>query len=222
MKAVSIEPSERFQRAREMAEALYNPRFRFRFRRRLTTKLTQRGNQPQDVPAAREGDVETVRIVPLSQKHLARWQASRSQNAPQEQVRQQSPAPSGLAQQEEIEPEGQQQSPAQPPSTPLPVDASSEAQLEAPVEQREEELAFDTQAPSEGEATSPPPQISQSVPTPTWKRRITAMLPAIPLELLQKNRNTQTSASDPAESTSQKARVTAWLTQLQRTSLSRQ
>ncbi len=200
MKALSIEPSERFQSAREMAEALYNPRFRFR--RRLTTKLTQRGNQPQDVPAAREGDVETVRIVPLSQKHLARWQASRSQNAPQEQVR--------------------QQSPAQPPATPLPVDAGSEAQLEAPVEQREEELALDPQAPSEGEATSPPPQISQSVPTPTWKRRITAILPAIPLELLQKNRNTQTSAADPAERTSQNARVTAWLKQLQRMILGRQ
>jgi serine/threonine protein kinase len=220
MKALSIEPSERFQSAREMAEALYNPRFRFR--RRLTTKLTQRGNQPQDVPAAREGDVETVRIVPLSQKHLARWQASRSQNAPQEQVRQQLPAPPGLAQQEEIEPEGQQQSLAQPPSTPLPVDASSEAQLEAPVEQREEELALDPQAPSEGEGTSLPPQISQSVPTPTWKRRITAMLPAIPLELLQKNRNTQTSAADPAERTSQNARVTAWLKQLQRMILGRQ
>src|SRR5260370_24561176 len=102
-----------------MAEALYHPRFRFR--RRLTTKLTQRGKQPQDVPAAREGDVETVRIVPLSQKHLARWQASRSQNAPQEQVRQQSPAPPGFAHQEEIEPEGQQQTTPPPPSTPQPV-----------------------------------------------------------------------------------------------------
>jgi hypothetical protein len=127
-----------------------------------------------------------------------------------------------VAQQEEIEPEGQQQSPAQPPSTPLLVDASSEAQLEAPVEQREEELALDPQAPSEGEATSPPPQISQSVPTPTWKQRITAMLPAIPLGLLQKNRNTQTSAADPAERTSQNARVTAWLKQLQRMLLGRQ
>ncbi len=127
-----------------------------------------------------------------------------------------------MAQQEEIEPEGQQQSLAQPPPTPLPVDASSEAQLEAPVEQREEELALDPQAPSEGEATSPPPQISQSVPTPTWKRRITAMLPAIPLELLQKNRNTQTSVADREERTSQNAHVTAWLKQLQRMILGRQ
>src|SRR5260370_38255142 len=116
MKAVSIEPSERFQRAREMAEALYNPRFRFRFRRRLTTKLTQRGNQPQDVPAAREGDVENVRIVPLSHEHLGRWQASPSQNDPHEAVRQQCPLPPGIAHEEEIEPDWSQQYPRQRPS----------------------------------------------------------------------------------------------------------
>src|SRR5260370_25646175 len=82
MKALSIEPSERFQSAREMAEALYNPRFRFR--RRLTTKLTQRGNQPQDVPAAREGDVETPPTVPLPQKHLTSRQSCHSPNAPRD------------------------------------------------------------------------------------------------------------------------------------------
>src|SRR5258708_30174358 len=90
MKALSVEPSQRFQSATEIADALYNPRFRFR--RRLTTKLTQRGNQPQDVPAAREGDAEKVRIVPLPPQHLARLQAPPAPHAPQSHDRQQPPA----------------------------------------------------------------------------------------------------------------------------------
>src|SRR5215469_8955416 len=220
MKALSIEPSERFQSAREMAEALYDPRFRFR--RRLTTKLTQRENQPQDVPAAREGDVETVRIVPLSQKHLARWRASRSQNAPQEQVRQQSPALPELAQRGEIELEEQQQSPAQLPSTPLPADAGGEAQPHASVQRHEQELALGPQAPSEGEATYPPPHISQRVPRLTWKRRIAALLPAIRRRLLKKNRNAQTPVANRAERTSQSARAIARLRQLRHMILGRQ
>src|SRR5260221_12770945 len=84
MKALSIEPSERFQSAREMAEALYNPRFRFR--RRLTTKLTQPGNQPQDGPAAREGDIETMSIVTVAQQNPAMRKTPTLPNAAPEPV----------------------------------------------------------------------------------------------------------------------------------------
>jgi hypothetical protein len=75
MQALDTEPSNRFQSAIEMSEALSNPRYSrlqaIKRNRKDTTVLT-----PPVVP---DDEDETIRMVPLSQKHLGRWQAARPQ-----------------------------------------------------------------------------------------------------------------------------------------------
>jgi hypothetical protein len=70
MQALEIEPSKRFQNALEMSEALFN---------HPDAEVTT----PPDVP---DDDAETIRIDPLSQKHLQRWQASRPQATSSSQI----------------------------------------------------------------------------------------------------------------------------------------
>ena len=99
IQALSIEPSERFQSARAMAEALYNPHYR----RPHTQKLNRRDNEASSTPAATDNDVERVHIVPLLQKRLALGQTSRSQAVKQGQIPQRPHVPRPASQPQEIE-----------------------------------------------------------------------------------------------------------------------
>ena len=70
MQALALEPSERFQSVAAFSEALRNPRYRRPVSRR------------ESEPAEQSLDVETVRIVPLSHKDVARWRADRPGGTP--------------------------------------------------------------------------------------------------------------------------------------------
>jgi serine/threonine protein kinase len=137
IQALSIEPSERFQSARAMAEALYNPHYR----RPQTRKLNRRDNEASNTPAATNNDVEAVRIVPLSQKHLARGQASRSQAVTQGQIPQRPHTPRPASQPQEVEAiqAEWQQHPIPLLSTPSPatptIDAKEDGETTVPGEQ---------------------------------------------------------------------------------------
>lgn len=74
MRALSIDPTDRFASARAMAIALLNPPAVVQSRSKLpkTPPTNTENSEEQDA------NVETVRIVPLSQKNLRRWQSSSS------------------------------------------------------------------------------------------------------------------------------------------------
>ena len=228
VQALSIEPSERFQSARAMAEALYNPRYR----RPHTQKLNRRDNEVTNTPAATENDVETVRIVPLSQKHQARWQAYRSQATKQDQIPQRplTPRPtSGPQEVEVIEAEWHQDAipPLSTPSSATPaIDAKIEDQAAIPGEQVSEEESKESQQTSlQSEAPSPAPQISQHTSIPVWKQRITGVLPAIASEWLKKNHSKQAptrSLVDAEDILSQNEATITWFKQLQHIILGQQ
>jgi serine/threonine protein kinase len=76
MQALASEPSKRFQNALEMSEALFNPRYS----RLQTLKLNRRDAEVTAPTVVTEDDDETIRMVPLSQKHLDRWQTSPPQS----------------------------------------------------------------------------------------------------------------------------------------------
>jgi len=90
MRALSMEPTERFRNGEEMAEALRRGRA-FETSTATNSDANRGTSAPQDQLIAstletREteeideiGNVDTVRIVPLSQKTLQRWQSSREQ-----------------------------------------------------------------------------------------------------------------------------------------------
>jgi hypothetical protein len=76
MQALASEPSKRFQNALEMSEALFNPRYS----RLQTLKLNRRDAEVTAPTVVTEDDAGTIRMVPLSQKHLDRWQTSPPQS----------------------------------------------------------------------------------------------------------------------------------------------
>ena len=76
MQALASEPSKRFQNALEMLEALFNPRYS----RLQTLKLNRRDAEVTAPTVVTEDDAGTIRMVPLSQKHLDRWQTSPPQS----------------------------------------------------------------------------------------------------------------------------------------------
>src|SRR6266516_4761740 len=228
VQALSIEPSERFQSARAMAEALYNPRYR----RPHTQKLNRRDNEVTNTPAATENDVETVRIVPLSQKHQARWQAYRSQATKQDQIPQRplTPRPTSEPQEVEvIEAEWHQDAipPLSTPSSATPaIDAKIEDQAAIPGEQVSEEESKESQQTSlQSEAPSPAPQMSQNTSMPAWNQRITGELPAIASDWLKKNHTKQAptrSLVDAEDILSQNEATITWFKQLQHIILGQQ
>ena len=75
MQALDNEPAKRFPNALEMSKALSNPRYR-RFQ---TIKLNHRDDPATTPSVVPEDNEETIRIVPLSQEHLDRWQDSHPQ-----------------------------------------------------------------------------------------------------------------------------------------------
>jgi serine/threonine protein kinase len=113
MQALATEPSKRFQNALEFSEALFNPRYT----RLQTLKLNRRDAEVSAPTVVTDDDAETIRIVPLSQKHLDRWQTSRPQSTPSSRIPRRPFTPHPTSQPDEIEviqAEWQEQ-----PSTPL-------------------------------------------------------------------------------------------------------
>lgn len=230
MKALSIEPSERFQSAGELVEALYNPLFRYV----RTVELNRHDNEVSNTPNRSDDDVEKVRIVPLLQEHLARWRGPR----PQTEAPVTPPSTSNPQDVETIQSEWKQQPPTAFESTPLPdslpFDENPDAQLIGPSEQVNAQEAVGSQAaPSQAETTSPSPapQTSQR----TWKQRISGMLPAMTFDRLKESRSGQepasaqstvdtdtTDATSATDITSQNEAATPWFKQLQRVILGQQ
>lgn len=188
--ALSIDPSGRFQSAGAMADALNNPLFR----RPKKVKLNQRKNEISSTPNTTDDDVETVRLVPLSQKKPARWQRllSRADTAVQIPSQPATLSPTSNEQEAEtIQTEWKQQPSTSFQSAP-PLDANGDAQLIVPTEQVDaQEAEGNQQESSRTETTSTPPPPPQH----TWKKRITGMLPAITFEWLKESRGRQASSS---------------------------
>jgi serine/threonine protein kinase len=168
MQALSVDPSARFQTITAMAEALRNPRFR----RPQTEKQAQQNHEAEPTPGE-EADVETVRIVPLSYKNLARWEASRPQTIPHRPL---SPRP------------GQWQAQAESPEAPPALQDASEqiasaghlADAAPAVDSRDAYLEQDTISPEDEVSLPTPsrPRETQKRPA-TWRQRITGIFPAI-------------------------------------------
>jgi len=167
MQALSVDPSARFQTITAMGEALRNPRFR----RPQTEKQAQQNHEAEPTPGE-EADVETVRIVPLSYKNLARWEASRPQTIPHRPL---SPRP------------GQWQAQAESPeAAPALQDASEQiasadhlADAAPAVDSRDAYLEQDTISPEDEVSLPTPsrPRETQKRPA-TWRQRITGIFPA--------------------------------------------
>ncbi|HZU69309.1 MAG TPA: inactive serine/threonine-protein kinase VRK3 [Ktedonobacteraceae bacterium] len=193
MQALSVDPEERFQTIAEMAAALRNPRFR----RPLVMRSPKLSSEV--APAVEgDGDVETVRIVPLSYKNLERWQSARPQTIPQRPL---APRPASPTQEPAehagaaTERSGTNVAPTQQSQTISPetreevrsVEAAPAAQgtqntLDQVVEADTVDLYWeqDTIAPEEKVSlpAQPRPNKVEQQP-PGWKQRITGLLPAM-------------------------------------------
>jgi len=161
MQALDTEPSKRFQNASEMSEALSNPRYSSL----QTLKLNRRDVPVTTPPVIPEDDAETMRIVPLPQKHLDHWQASRPQAPSSSQIPHQPLISHPISQPEEsraIQSEWQQQ----------PATALEKSQIidNSAIETNVEKEAVSTQFSSDTVET---PNIdSQIESTTTWFKRI--------------------------------------------------
>ncbi len=99
MQALASEPSKRFQNALEMSEALFNPRYS----RLQTLKLNRRDAEVTAPTVVTEDDAGTIRMVPLSQKHLDRWQTSPPQSTSSFRIPHRPFIPYPTSQPEEVE-----------------------------------------------------------------------------------------------------------------------
>jgi serine/threonine protein kinase len=238
MQALSVDPAERFPNISAMAGALHNPRFR----RLQTEKQVKQNNAPEQTNGE-DQDVETVRIVPLSHKNLARWQASRPQMIPHRPL---SPRPTQYQEQSAV-PEAvqeQQVSSQQPLIVPPPASNKVTIVEAAPASQE----AVDTLRPSEvialpdqrasssivadradkvGEQDTVLPEdlVSQPVPShpletgqrpATWRQRITGILPAITPQRKNVERGGKPRTSYGFDTIPQSREEKSWFSQLQR------
>jgi serine/threonine protein kinase len=161
MQALDTEPSKRFQNALEMSEALSNPRYS----RLQTLKLNRRDVAVTTPPVIPDGDAETIRIVPLSQEHLNRWQSSRPQATSSSQIPHRPLIPHPVPQPEEnraIQSEWQQQ-----PATSL---EESRIIATSTVDTNVEQETVSTQSSTDTVETSN--ITSQNESTTTWFKRL--------------------------------------------------
>jgi serine/threonine protein kinase len=165
MQALDPEPSNRFQSAIEMSEALSNPRYSrlqaIKHNRRDTTVIT-----PPVVP---DEEAETIRIVPLSREHVDRWQATRPQTPSSSQIPHRPQVAHPIIQSEEIktiQSEWQQQ-----PDSAL---GKSLIVAAAPVESNVEKGTVSTPSSTDVVETSNNP--SQNETTITWFNRLQSFM----------------------------------------------
>jgi len=161
MQALDTELSKRFQNALEMSEALSNPRYS----RLQTLKLNRRDVEATTPPVIPDVDAETIRIVPLSQKHLDRWQTSRPQATSTSQIPHRPLIPHSIPKSEEtraIQSERQQQ----------PAAALEESLIiaTASVDTNLEKETVSTQ--SSADTVETPDITSQNESTITWFKRL--------------------------------------------------
>ncbi len=165
MQALDTEPSKRFQNALEMSEALSNPRFS----RLQTLKLNRSDVTVTTPPVIPDDDAETIRIVPLSQKQLDRWQTSRPQASSSSQIPHRPLIPHPISQPEEtraIQSEWQQQ-PATSPEESQKIATSA-------VDTNIEKETVSTQSSTGTEET--PNNTSQNESTITWFKRLQRLI----------------------------------------------
>jgi len=156
MQALSIETSKRFQNALEMSEALLNPRYSSL----QTLKQNRLDNEVIHSPVTTDEDAETIRISPLSQKHVDRWRASRPQTTTPGQIPHRPLIPQPISQPQEVEAiqaEWQQQPVAplqsQPVAATPAIDGSIEAQSMTTNEQFDKQETVDTHSQNEAANT---------------------------------------------------------------------
>jgi serine/threonine protein kinase len=238
MQALSVDPAERFPNITAMAEALHNPRFR----RLQTEKQVKQNNEPEHTNDEDAQDVETVRIVPLSHKNLAHWQASRPQTIPHRPL---SPRPTQYQEQTAV-PEavqGQQASALQSLTVPPPAPGEvtiveSAPTLQNPIDtlKAPEAIAFPDQPASSSRVADtkdthaeqgtvfPEDRVSQPVPShpletrqrPTpLKQLITGILPAITPSRKNAERGGKALAVNGFDTILQSREEKSWFRQLQ-------
>ncbi|GAC1567555.1 MAG: hypothetical protein NVS3B14_13940 [Ktedonobacteraceae bacterium] len=174
MQALVLEPVERFQSVAAFSEALRNPRYRRPVSRRES-----------ETPDELNSDVETVRIVPLSHKDVARWRAGRPAETPlvggvrggtipARPVMPRPSLPPGEVAAVETNGELPRDSQlSQPAGTATPPATGSEQRASADIEEAREERRR-----AEVLDVDQPP-IEPAVPARSWMKRVTGMLPAI-------------------------------------------
>lgn len=169
MQALAIEPEERFASVSELLNALEHGH----------TGEPPRKTSVPAMPAApvAVSDVETVRIVPLSQKDVERWRTIRAERAGQ-QTQSVQPAPSTPA-----------PNTLPPAATPLPSEDAQTKRMETlpvtPPPGRSVPPPHIQAGNSARQRNTPPPpsRISeQTSAKAAWAQRITSILPAIKVE----------------------------------------
>lgn len=159
MQALALNPKERFASAAALMAALENARLQL-----LSSKLPGPIVQPHEV---NPDEAETVRIIPLSQRDMARWRTAREQAALQKtQIMQAPPIATPLPQTRPGQANGHAQT--QRGIGPLPTTPYPGAPHTLGLRQ-----GIDTR-------NTPPP--TPAAPKPAWKQRLTGILPALKLE----------------------------------------
>ncbi|HEX6481619.1 MAG TPA: zinc-ribbon domain-containing protein [Ktedonobacteraceae bacterium] len=239
MQALSVDPADRFPNIMAMARALHDPRFR----RLQPEKQVKQNNEPEHANGEESQDVETVRIVPLSHKNLARWQASRPQTIPHRPL---SPRPTqyqehtGAPEAVQGQPVASQQSLIAPPPTPNEVTIVEAAPaLHGAIETPEAPeaislpdqgasstpVAHRTDTDRQQSSVFPENQVSQPVPSrplethqrpDTWRQRITGIFPPITPQRKNVERGGKPSAAGGFDTMLQSTEEKSWFRQLQR------
>jgi serine/threonine protein kinase len=172
MLALENEPSKRFQSALEMSEALANPRYS----RLQAIKLSRRDGPtttlhdvPEKTPDIVADEDETIRIVPLSQEHLDRWQSSRMQASSSVPIPRRPQVTSSTSQSEEVEAmqSGRQQQSANALEQSLVMAAAVETGME-----KKAVFTQSTESIVEPQNISSQSETAQSKATSNWLQRL--------------------------------------------------
>jgi serine/threonine protein kinase/ribosomal protein L40E len=169
MQALAIEPAERFASIAELMAALENPHFR-QAPRKVSGQLTARP------PEVSPDEAETVRIVPLSQKNVARWRVGHEEQQGN-MVSQSTEKASGLNTLPPVS------TPLPPTSGPISREKPSQEKIKAlpatPFPQRQPPAPSASVRPGRFAGRPETPPSPSAEPKPNWKGRITGILPQI-------------------------------------------
>lgn len=151
MQALALSPSQRFDSAMDFAMALRDPRYR--------RPLKSAADDDEDEEG---GDVETVRIFPLSWKDIERWRAAHRRATPE--------------------------TPALSLDEALAVEDTLDIGQDDDVENQQEEADLVDFSPESSLPHAPTMVQSERANAADWKQRITGILPAISTTMTQTRR----------------------------------